>query len=252
MNGFRFNKKHSLDDMEIYTVLAKKPLFAEPKTALEETSMVDGEWDYSRVNPRGRLFFKPRLLEYECHFVGEDEDEESFNQKARELAAWLAPGEIGSLEPDDEPDIFYRAKAINLYNIEAVTDYSGSFPLVFRCEPFRYAKRLSRVQMEDSSNAVSLNNPGYYVPPVITIAGSADAPFTVRCGTKSLVVNQGLSNGAEVAINMAELCVYKDGLPINNQVNGDFFELAPGKNTISVEGNNLQISLLVEFRAQYL
>lgn len=253
MDGFKFGGKHSLDDMEVYTVLKQKPLFAEPKTTLEELPATDGESDYSRVNPRRRLFFKPRIIEYECHFVGEDEDEESFNRKAREIAAWLAGAGESRLEPDDEPDIYYMAKCLNLYNIDAVTPYSGCFPLVFRCEPYRYARRETVVVQEEAADgdSVVVNNPGYYTAPVITVSGVAPSGFTLACNGASLNVGQAL-DGASVVVDMNRMEITKDGLSVTHTADGSFFELPSGRSEVTVSGTGLAVSVSIQFRAQYL
>ncbi len=253
MDGFRFAGKHSLDDWEIYALPKQRPLFAEPKVTVEEVSAVDGEFDYSRMNPQGRLFFKPRLLEYECHFVGEDEDEESFARKAREIAAWLVTAGEARLEPDDESDVFYLARAMNLYQIQSITPYSGYFPLVFRCQPYRFARRMTQVDAENvgDGSEVAVSNPGYFVAPVITVSGTAPDGFSLTCNNRTLHVGQAL-DGASVTVDMEHMTVTKDGLPATHTADGTFFELAPGQNEITVTGTGLSLQVSVAFRVQYV
>lgn len=253
LDGFSFGGRHSMDDMELYTVLKSKPLFAEPKTAFDEIGGMDGELDYSRTNPKKRLFFRPRLIEYECHFIGEDGDMESLAAKEREIAQWLVGAGRARLICDDEPDVFYLAAAVNLFNVEAVTRESGTFPLVFRCDPYRYALREVRQSADIAgSGAVRTVNRGYYAPPVITITGDAPDGVTLTLGNAQLSTTQGITGAGALEFDMHTMMIKKDGVPVNHTASGVFFEFSPGENNLAVTGNNLDAQVTVCYRPRYL
>lgn len=253
LDGFSFGGRHSMDDMEIYSVLKSKPLFAEPKTAYDEIGGMDGELDYSRTNPKKRLFFRPRMIEYECHFIGEDGDMESLSAKERQIAQWLVGAGRARLICDDEPDVFYLATVANLFNVEAVTRESGTFPLVFRCDPYRYALReVQQSAAAEGSGSVRTINRGYYVPPVITVTGEASAGVTLTLGDVSISTTQGITGTGTLEFDMHTMMVKKDGLPVNHTVEGSFFEFAPGENTVQVTGETLDAQVTVRYRPRYL
>ncbi len=253
LDGFTFGGRHSLDDMELYTVLKSKPLFAEPKTAYDEIGGMDGELDYSRSNPKKRLFFRPRLIEYECHFIGDRGDMESLLLKSREIAQWLVGAGRSKLICDDEPDVFYLAAVANLFNVEAVTRESGSCPLVFRCDPYRYALREVTVSAEASNGSqVRTVNRGYYVPPVIAITGEAPSGVTLTLGDVSLSTTQAITGSAVLEFDMNTMMITKDGLPINHTAQGTFFEFAPGENSVTLTGEGLDAQVTVRYRPRYL
>lgn len=253
LDGFTFGGRHSLDDMEIFSVLKSKPLFAEPKTAYDEVGGMDGELDYSRTNPKKRLFFRPRLIEYECHFIGEDGDMESLAAKEREIARWLVGAGRARLVCDDEPDVFYLAAAANLFHVEAVTRESGTFPLVFRCDPYRYALReVRQTAAVAGSGSLHMMNRGYYVPPVITVTGDAPSGVTLLAGDAEISTTQGITGEGTLEFDMHTMMVKKDGIPVNHTVSGSFFEFSPGENTLTVTGQNLDAQVTVCYRPRYL
>lgn len=248
-NSFTFAGKHSLDDMGLYTLLTTQSLFAEPKRTAAEWYGMDGERDYSTHNPQERLFFKPRLIGYECHFAADSTEE--FYEKARRIGLWLATAGKAKLMPDGEPDIYYMAQAVNLYALDNITGMSGSFPLVFRCDPYRYERREDCAVLEEGTGKreILLGNRGYHVPPVITITGSAKE-ITLKNGEKELVVAEEIDR-AELVVDCRNMTVTKDGVAVNHSARGSFFELSPGANRILVETAGT-VSAQVRWRTRYV
>lgn len=249
-DNFVFNSKHSLDDMGLYTEIITRPLFAEPKTIYEDIPGTDGEVSFTSSNPKGRMCFKPRIIELECHFAGDDESTAGYIRRASELAAWLATDENKILTFDDEDGIQYLAHAANLFNIERITDFSGTFPLVFKCDPFRYN---TSVGMFMDTSTVCITNKGYYTPAKITVSGTAPYGFSLfnSSDSKKLTVNAPL-DGTVAVIDTGAMTAAINGISVLHQCVGEFFEIAPGESIVNFEGTNSDVTVVVEFAERYL
>lgn len=250
-DNFTFNGKHSFNDMGLISTLVSRPLFAEPKTAAEDLPGTDGEADFSLANPAGRLCFKPRIIELECHFASETESTADYYEKMATIAKWLAEGEKCELRFDDEPNIVYFANAANLFNTERITDFSGSFPLVFKCDPFRYA---SFESVCEGGGTVKCVNSGYYCGFTLYITGKTEKGYKIknnRFPDKILSVNFPLTEEGVITVNTADMTVTHNGISILSKCGGDFFELAPGENKISITGGS-GVSAEIFFTARHL
>lgn len=235
-DDFTFNGKHSFADMGLCTSLVSRPLFAEPKTAYEDLPATDGELDFSLLNPRGRLCFKPRIIELECHFSSDIESTADYYEKMSSIASWLAVGEKKTLIFDDEPNAVYYATAANLFNTERITDYSGTFPLVFRCDPFKYRACES---VSEGGASVKCQNDGYYCGFTLCINGKTDSGYKIESNRfPDKILSIGGSFSDTVVVNTDKMTVTHGGVSILSKCDGDFFELAPGANKITVTGGS--------------
>lgn len=238
-DNFTFNGKHSFRDMGLYTELVSQPLFAEPKTVSEDLPGTDGEIDFSLSNPKKRLCFKPRIIELECHFASPYESSSSYFAQLNKMAQWLAEGKQKTLRFDSDPDIVYYATAANLFNIERITDFSGSFPLVFKCDPFKYSSSSS---VSFGADGVVCINEGYYCGFSLNITGKTADSFKVtsnRFPDKALIINYPMAEYDTISVNMRNMTVTHNGISILSKCDGDFFELAPGENKISIDGDDI-------------
>ncbi|MBQ6998306.1 MAG: phage tail family protein [Clostridia bacterium] len=249
--NFVFNGKHSLNDMGIYAEMKSRPLFAEPKTIYEDIAGTDGELNFNSANPKGRMCFKPRIIELECHFADGGESRADYINKASAIATWLATEDDKVLTFDDEPNIQYMAHAANLFNIENVTEFSGTFPLVFKCMPFRYS---TEEITTPSAVLTDVYNGGYYTDAVFKITGTSSNGFTLysdREPDKVLNVKAAMS-GATVIIDTTDMSVKMNGVSILHKCEGDFFELHPQHNIITISPDNGSLSFTVTYRERYL
>ena len=250
MDNFTFNGKHSFNDMGIYAELKSHPLFAEPKVTYDDIAGCDGELDFSAKNARGRVCFKPRIIELECHFAGSGESRANFMRKTSEIASWLTTNSQKELRFENEPDIMYYATALNLFNIEHITDFSGTFPLVFKCLPFRY--NITKDTVSASGNKLTINNNGYYCGLQLTLTGTISSGFKIGCGDRKLTVNMALSKGNTLTIDTEQMTVFHNGVSVLHKCDGDFFELSPGSNTIELTGSYSGVSMTASYRKRYL
>lgn len=250
MDNFTFNHKHSLNDIGIYSELKSHPLFAEPKSVYDDISGCDGELDFSANNEKGRVCFRPRIIELECHFAADGESREGFMRKTSEIAAWLTTNGYKELYFENEPGIVYYATALNLFNIEHITDFSGTFPLVFKCMPFKYS--IEKDTVSSNKNTLIINNDGYYCGFELSISGVISSGFSIRCGNRSLTVNMPLNQGDTLFIDTDKMSVFHNGLPALYKCDGDFFELSPGENTIELVGSFANLNIEASYRKRYL
>lgn len=250
-DGFIFNEKHSLRNMGIYIESTRMPLFPEPKTIYEDIPGKDGEMNFSDNNPKGRMCFKPRIIEMECHLAGYDDSRESYMQKISNLTNWLLTSENKRLIFDSEPNIYYMAHVANLFNIQEITDHSGTFPLIFKCEPFRYSiEELACV----GTDSVGTTNPGYYTPVIIRVSGITPSgiKLTHEQSGKTLHINTPFEN-TYALIDSEKMTVTMNGISILHKCEGEFFELLPGKNDISVDyGEGGSGDIYIMYSERYL
>ena len=253
---FTFNGNHSFIDMGILTEIKSLPLFAEPKTIYDDLPGTDGEVNFSQSNPKERLCFKPRIIELECHFADDNENSFGFIQKISALASWLATGEEKILFFDDDLDFYYLAHVANLFNIERITDFSGTFPLVFKCDPFKY--RLPGTLFETKGTGtleVNISNSGYYSPFSMEVYCSASGGFSVynkRSPDKILTVNYKGDQNTPFKIDTGKMTVSFNGISVIHRCDGDFFELAPGDNTLVFTAPGSQIATDIYFQERFL
>lgn len=114
--------------------------------------------------------FENRLITVQLTTINRNLSE--LRQKIRDAAYWLT-GE-GRLIFDDEPDKFYDAKIYQVIGLEQIAT-SGSFSVVFDCQPFTYSAELNVVEytITNSPQTVSVSAQGTHeTSPVITIANT--------------------------------------------------------------------------------
>ncbi len=244
-----FNSKHSMDDIGLRMRSKVRHILPEPKTAFEDLPGVDGEYDFTDVNPDGRTKYKPFTEEIVFSMI--EANSAAVRVKAKQVADWLACGEQ-QLIYEDEPDVYYLARVINRMDIENQLIKLKTFTAQFKCRPYGFA--LSEVS-ETYSGIVApenkvISNPGIYVKPKITITGSFTT-LTLTVGTKTLSYSEALS-AAEIVIDCDDMSCIKDGSTNkNNKLSGSFFELENGNNTLEIGGTGLNCDVTVSFRPRY-
>ncbi|WHH59171.1 distal tail protein Dit [Petroclostridium sp. X23] len=268
MMGFEFNGKHSYRDFGLIMQSKNRPILPEPKIVVEEIPDMDGEYDYSDVNPDGRTKYKPRNIEIDCSF--KDRNIAHIIARGHQIAAWLACGEK-QLIFDDESAVFYLGRVVNRLDLATQISKIGRFTLQFKCRPFAFSRVLStediwfgqglmfgygyKLDMVPTSFAitgpVALNiyNPGTYVKPLIRITGSF-TNISFSANGKTLTYNTPVSFST-VEIDCAKIEAVKAGSEnVLSSITGDFIEFGNGNNTLQISGTGL--SCMVDFIFNYL
>lgn len=248
--GFSFDGQHS-SDMGLQTELISYPLYCEPKTVYSDVQGIDGEKNLSALNPRGRTCHKSRIIEFLCHGRSyHDEEETNFVPDLEILLELLVKEGDRPLILDIDRGSVYMAHVANLFHVDIVTENSFSFPLVFKCLPYRYDKNISTYSGVDE---LHITNDGYYTDMVIEVSGTAPKGFTVSSlpGGKFLRVNAPLDNNTAI-IDTASCDVTINGISRLASCEGEFFELPPSASRILVSGEGAELTFSVSYRQRNL
>lgn len=248
MRGLTFNNKHSFTDMGLKMYSKVRNILPEPKTVYEDLPGVDGEYDYSDVNPDGRTKYRPFVDEIGFYLI--EPNAAAVRTKAHQIAAWFACGE-SQLKYDDETGLYWIARIINKLDVESQLVRLKGFTAQFKCQPFAYGDSLVEAEytgiVAPSDKVIS--NPGTFVKPKITITGSFTT-LTLACGGKTLTYSEAIA-GATIVIDNFH-CIKDGNINKGNKLSGSFFEFANGNNTLSIGGTGLNCTVAVSFRPQYL
>lgn len=247
MTGLTFNGKHSYTDMGLVMVSKNRPILPEPYNITEELPGVDGDYDYSAVNPDGRVKYKPITDEIEFSF--KEKSPANIRTKAHTIALWLACGQQ-QLRYDDDPGKYYLAKVINKLELESQIIRLKTFTVQFKRQPFAYALT------EESHNYTvpgnkTINNPGTFVKPKFTITGTFTT-LALSCGGKTMTYSEAIA-GATLVIDCDKMiCIKDESINMSNKLSGSFFEFAAENNVLTIGGTGLDCTVNVSFRPQYL
>lgn len=199
------------------------------------------------------------IIEAECAILGENEQEVMTN--AYEAKKWLSPK--GWLSFWDDPQRFYIGRIANQIPLEQQVKW-GNIRLLFRCQPFAY-KVISpaagfipdlfipfaeQITVDNATGshtitgpgAIQINNNGVFeTEPYFRIDGSFT---TLALG--DLIINRALSAGTLYIDNeKMEVYTIEAGSRVNYlpQTSGKPIKLAPGNNTININGTGLNFTL---------
>lgn len=264
--GLTFNGKHSFQDFGLVMFSKDRPLLPEPKIITEDAPGIDGELDYSSVNPDGETKYKDRPLEIE--FTLKEPDPRYLRIKAREIAAWLACGEK-QLVFDDEPDKFWLARVANRLDLENQIVSLKRFTIQFKCRPFAYWGQTTDNLILDSDilldsdirldeeysfsitgvTTVEVNNVGTRdTKPVIEVTGQFTT-LAITVNGKTMTYNEALSSGT-LRVDCEHMQVAIGSTNKTNAVN-DFIKIPVGINEVQIGGTGLNCTVSFIFRPQF-
>lgn len=242
--GLTFNSVHS-DTLGLVMFSKNRPILPEPKIIAEELPGADGDYDYSTVNPDGRVKYKPVIYEIEFSFA--DKSMANVRTKAHAVAAWLACGEK-ALSFDDDSGKYWLAKVVNKLDLENQMIALRKFTVQFKCQPYAYGTT-EETHTYATAGSKTINNPGTYVKPKFTITGTFTT-LTLSCGGKTLTYSEAIA-GATIVIDNFH-CIKDGAINAGNKLSGSFFEFANGNNALVIGGTGLDCSIVVSFRPVYL
>ena len=197
MYGLTFNGRHS-SEFGLVMFSRNRPILPEPKIVAEDLPGMDGEYDFSAVNPDGEIKYKPRMLDID--FTIKERNPYWLRLKANQIAAWLSCGEQ-KLVFDDEPNKYYLATVANKLDLGNQILSIKTFTVHFRCRPMKYGIALEGYDLWDSfsfeedvmqtvefdGGEVTIINVGRKVMPTIT----ADEPVTITYDGKTYDLVKG-------------------------------------------------------------
>lgn len=249
MYGLTFNGKHSFTDFGLIIYSKNRPILAEPKIITEDIQGMDGEYDFSEVNPDKRVKYKNKT--HEIEFYIKESSLVSVREKAHQIANWLACGEK-QLVYDDEPTVYYLGKIINRLDLDNQARTLKRFTAQFSCEPYAYSINQTTVNKAITGNTtITVNNSGTYVKPLIKVSGTCEK-ITFAVNGKTFSYNSPVIPSQALDIDCEKMIVAKGNQNVTKNSTGDFLELINGVNTIQVTGENLNCTVSVIFRPRYL
>ena len=180
----------------------------------------------------------------------------------RDIANWLSSDSYKELIFDDEPGVYYLARLFDSVNIDSRKRRSKS-NVVFECLPFAFSiSEGSESKEVTGADSITITYGGTIElglgsPQESLFSISADGTFT----TLTLVLN-GITLNYTAAISSEELIIDNinataevDGVNKLTEVTGDtglFLRLIEGANVLAITGSDLNCTVTVTYREQYL
>lgn len=266
--GITFKGVHSNSIPVIWKSISR-PFLPLPKIYTDAAPEADGEYDFSEFNEDGRLHYNDRVFEGIITTAARHMTE--LQVILTKVARWLVGG-WGSLIFDDMPDTIWMAKIENVSQIGYELGKVGSAAVYFRVKPFSnwyYNSNSGAIELDSpvslynglpldfennntfnftNNTVLNINNLGdWYTKPVIEVTGSFGY-IEIRA-KKTIRYNGGCQSGQIIKIDCLKSIIEKDG--VNDSINsiGDFFELDPGDNSLTIlsDGNG-QITFNFEYQ----
>jgi len=226
-----------------------------------------GAWDFGAE-------LDARTFELECAFVTKNRVE--LQQRITALAAHLVDsyGRPRKLELrfDVQPDRYWIVRYAGRLPVERVAGLGRfTLPLV-AYDPFAYSVVTNdevvwgsevitfeddylmghtggQVQTVTSPQSYVVTVMGYAIRPTILVSGSG-SNVTISANGKSFSL--GSFTSANWVINGDNYTVTKDGKNALSEFSGDFLDLLPGENTVTISGSGLNLTVQIKFRDKYL
>lgn len=221
MLSFTFGGKNSFTDYGI--VISKRPNLPSPKRRVH---YMDIPGRHGRVQYDDKTYEDITIV-VECGL----KDTENLVERLDTIKAWLFNAEESDLIFSFGEDKKYIAQVVNAIDFTQVYKYTSSFPVIFNCQPFKYAVENEVITLNETGAAVY--NPGSLESePVITVYGSGDIILSIN--GKSINLN---SISGNITIDSVIQDAYSGSSNLNNQMTGDFPVFKVGANVISWSGS---------------
>ena len=233
MLSFIFGGKNSYEDYGI--VIAKRPNLPSPKRRVH---YMDIPGRHGRVQYDEKTYEDITIV-VECGL----KDTENLVDRLDTIKAWLFNAGESDLIFSFGEDKKYIAQVVNAIDFTQVYKYTSSFPVVFNCQPFKYAVENEIIPINETGATV--NNPGSLESePVIYVHGSGDITLQVNGLEVQLT---GIQN--KIILNSEIQDCYDDAMNnLNSKMVGEFPLLKSGENIISWTGNVTKLEVLPNWR----
>lgn len=264
-HGITYRGKHS-DEFGVIVKTVGRPPVAPVKQVDEEVTYRDGNLDLSETG--GRLYYQDKVLQLEFTFIRPDTLE--LHMSVARFVEWLSGG-YAELVFDDMPSVAWIAKPAELDDITIERFKNSKTVVQFRCRPFNkflYDSRgiplgakirlgaaipigMGTENYITFSNGTTHQNLNYLgsapVRPVVKISlnSGTQSNMTLEVGGVSVTIGSIPSNQREFVID-CESGTMPEG------VEGDFFEIIPGDNEITVVNNGSGGTVFFDYRHNFL
>lgn len=146
-----------------------------------------------------------------------------------DICGWLTG--TGKLIVSEDLDKYVTVYFLEQIDFEKLMKFKTA-SITARCQPFRYLVQDQPMTFSDKTFTVK-NTGNYIAKPCITIQGSGSCSISVN-GTKVFDVTD-----LPITVDSLNFESYYDGINKNRAKIGDYIELKPGSNTISITGDNV-------------
>lgn len=263
--GFSFNNKHCSEFGAVMKTVSR-PIHPEMKSYIFESPILDGTYDFSAANSYGRAFYKNRVFVISMLVFADNIY--LLQDKLSQISLWLS-GE-GILVFDDMIDVEWKASVIN--GIDYAPENKGRqaiLSVMFNVEPFSFGRfSFGEDVMLDTSIPITAATPlewgnlseyyvtskdhtipptvevfnigTWYVRPKIRINVQGCRAVSISLGEKTLtyIGNLDPMENIDVVIDFEkQTATDKNGNDLSGNLVGEFFELVPGKNTLTFENH---------------
>lgn len=145
---------------------------------------------------------------------------------------------------DDDNEVFYKVKSVQIETAENIIKTFGEFVANFRLDPFQY-------EIANSSRTITtrttLNNPGYESQPIITatVAGTGkiyinDQVITIQNVNGTIIIDSELMNAYRNSSGIIT--------NLNNHMIGDFPVVQSGQNVVEFDGDITKLEINPKWR----
>lgn len=260
--GFTYKGVHS-SEMGVSVRSKSRPVLPQLRQSLLTLPSTDGSLDYSSANEYGRGMYEDRIFSVSLYMKADNIYD--LQCGASRLATWLMGK--GELIFDDMPDTVWNAAVYD--EIDFVPESRGTKAIVtvnFRAEPFSHAlfdvrdgiyldspiaigamvpldfNAVLEMSADGNSNALEVFN--YGSAPVrakfiIEPSGEADTTGVISLG--DLLINYSFTSAAgAIEVDTEKYTVKQGAVDASGRVEGRFFELMPGRNTVVFGAGNVQ------------
>lgn len=250
MYGITYRGRHSRE-FGVIVQTRTRPACPPVRTAEETAPYRDGALDYSRQG--GRLFYDDKIMELDL--IIPRSELRLTHRAVSKLVGWLS-GWYGELIFDDMPLVIWEARPIDLSDVSVELYRVGKVTVQFRCRPFNRLMFQSTgvpldsglpldsdvildygadsvFQLESGEQTVTYHYDGdAETSPVFRVAGSGLGRLALTLGGRTLTFNHGFT---ELEIDCGNWRTKSGGNDVTDQMAGDYPELSPGDNEITVD-----------------
>ena len=145
---------------------------------------------------------------------------------------------------DDDNEVFYKVKSVQIETAENQILKFGEFTVIFILDPFQYE---IDNPIETITQQTTIINEGYESQPIMTVHANGtgkiyvnDIPITIQNINGTITIDSEMMNAYRIASGYVT--------NLNNHMVGDFPILAHGNNTIRFDGDITKIDLIKNWR----
>ena len=193
--------------------------------------------------------YNNKNLEIECTFLPPDgKSQKEIDDLIMEILVWLNGN--GKLIFSDYPDYYYEATIINAIPIERLFKRYRRFIVAFEVQPFSKSNKCNYIEKLTTDEEIVEVSTYYHTPLKINLEATGDI---------EIHINDKIMHFSDLDVPLVidgELMNVTDGegTNMNSHMVGDFPELNPGENSISIlcEEPSTFTKMTIEYRSLWL